>query len=59
MQAWGPIGGGLAGVILPVIGLPAMIALSATMVGAPGIIGYQVEPLRAAGPGGSPEQTPP
>ena len=48
MQSGTPIGGALGGVLLPLIGIPAMIALSACIVGAPGLIGVQVRELRAA-----------
>jgi hypothetical protein len=48
MQSGTPIGGALGGILLPLIGIPAMIALSACIVGAPGLIGVQVRELRAA-----------
>jgi MFS family permease len=48
MQSGTPIGGALGGVLLPLVGIPAMIALSACIVGAPGLIGVQVRELRAA-----------
>ncbi len=46
MQSGNPIGGVVAGALLPVIGLPLMIALSAVLVGGPGLIGYHVQSLR-------------
>ncbi len=46
MQSGRPIGGTLGGVLLPIVGLPAMIVLSALVVGAPGLAGYQVGELR-------------
>jgi MFS family permease len=48
MQSGTPIGGALGGILLPLIGIPAMIALSACIVGAPGLVGVQVRELRAA-----------
>ncbi|MGI8857313.1 MAG: MFS transporter [Thermomicrobiales bacterium] len=48
MQSGTPIGGALGGILLPLIGIPAMIALSACIVGAPGVIGVQVRALREA-----------
>jgi len=44
-----PIGGGLAGVLLPELGLTAVIAVSAGLVGLPGLLGYRVEELRLGG----------
>jgi MFS family permease len=49
MQGTNPIGGVVAGVLLPVLGIPAMIAFSAICVGTPGLIGYRVTALRTAG----------
>jgi MFS family permease len=49
MQSGNPIGGALAGVLLPALGLAAMIGLSAIVAGAPGLIGYRVRELRLAG----------
>jgi MFS family permease len=49
MQSGNPIGGALAGVLLPSLGLTAMIGLSAIVVGVPGLLGYRVEELRRAG----------
>jgi MFS family permease len=46
MQSGSPLGGTLAGVLLPVLGIPAMIGLSALVVGVPGLLGYQVRDLR-------------
>jgi MFS family permease len=48
MQSGTPIGGALGGILLPLIGIPAMLALAAGIVGAPGLIGTQVRELRAA-----------
>jgi MFS family permease len=48
MQSGTPIGGALGGLLLPLIGIPAMIVLSACIVGAPGLIGIQVRELREA-----------
>jgi MFS family permease len=49
MQGTTPIGGALAGALLPIVGIPAMIALTAFCAGAPGLIGARVATLRAAG----------
>ena len=49
MQSGNPIGGAIAGLLLPLLGCRAMIALSAIVVGVPGIIGYRVKELRLAG----------
>jgi MFS family permease len=49
MQSGNPIGGALAGLLLPTLGLTAMISLSALVVGLPGLIGYRVRELRLAG----------
>jgi hypothetical protein len=53
MQSGNPLGGAAAGALLAALGLPAMIALSALVVGVPGLRGYQVRTLRRAG--GPPE----
>jgi hypothetical protein len=53
MQSGNPIGGALAGILLPGLGLAAMIGLSAIVVGLPGLIGYRVKDLRRAGPRGA------
>src|SRR5262249_25942556 len=45
MQSGNPIGGAVAGILLPTLGLTAMIGLSAIVVGLPGLIGYRVEEL--------------
>ncbi len=49
MQGTAPLAGAAAGVLLPVVGIPAMIALSALLIGLPGPLGYQVRGLRQAG----------
>lgn len=49
MQSGGPLGGGIGGWLLPALGIPAMITLSAILIGVPGAIGYQVKELRMAG----------
>jgi MFS family permease len=49
MQSGNPIGGAIAGILLPALGLSAMIGLSAIVVGLPGLIGYRVRELRLAG----------
>ena len=49
MQSGSPLGGAMAGSLLPMIGLPAMIALSAVTIGLPGVAGYQISALRFGG----------
>jgi MFS family permease len=49
MQSGNPIGGAVAGLLLPLLGVGAMIGLSAIVVGVPGLIGYRVKELRLAG----------
>jgi hypothetical protein len=49
MQSTPPLGGAVAGLLLPLLGLPAMIALSGIMASLPGLAGYGVRELRAAG----------
>ncbi len=46
MQGTNPVGGILAGFLLPILGIPAMIGLSAVLIGVPGLFGYQVKDLR-------------
>lgn len=46
MQGTIPVGGILAGFLLPILGIPAMIGLSTVLIGIPGLIGYQVKDLR-------------
>jgi MFS family permease len=50
MQGTNPIGGAVAGALLPIIGIPAIIALSAVCAGTPGLIGSRVTALRIAAP---------
>ncbi|HXV42139.1 MAG TPA: hypothetical protein VEC96_03705 [Anaerolineae bacterium] len=47
MQRTNPLGGVMAGLLLPLVGLPALIALSASLIGVPGLLGYRVRALRA------------
>jgi MFS family permease len=49
MQSGNPIGGAIAGALFPVIGMTAMVGLTALVVGLPGLIGYQVRLLRTGG----------
>jgi predicted MFS family arabinose efflux permease len=49
MQSGNPIGGAIAGLLLPMLGMTAMIALSALVAGVPGLLGYRVGALRQAG----------
>lgn len=46
MQGGNPIGGALGGLLLPLLGVPAMVLLSALLVSVPGLIGYGVKALR-------------
>lgn len=55
MQGTNPLGGAAAGVLTPVLGIAAVIGLSALVVGLPGVAGYRVADLRLAGrPGDAP-----
>jgi MFS family permease len=54
MQSGNPLGGAIAGLLLPVLGMTAMIALSALVAGVPGMLGYRVVALRRAGSPGEP-----
>lgn len=49
MQSGGPLGSALGGILLPWLGIPAMIILSGIVAGVPGILGYPVADLRYAG----------
>jgi hypothetical protein len=49
MQSGNPIGGALAGGLATIAALPVLIAISAVVVGAPGLAGLQISPLRKAG----------
>jgi MFS family permease len=49
MQSAGPLASGGAGLLLPVLGIPAMIWLSAALVGVPGVLGAGVKQLRLQG----------
>jgi MFS family permease len=56
MQGGNPIGGALGGLLVPVFGIPAMIAFSVLLVGGPGLLGARVADLRGAGaPGRTPD----
>ncbi len=46
MQSANPLGGVAAGLLLPILGIPAMISLSMIIIGVPGLLGYRVEALR-------------
>src|SRR5215469_2951443 len=46
MQSAGPLASGGAGLLLPVLGIPVMIVLSAALVGVPGVFGAGVKQLR-------------
>jgi MFS family permease len=46
MQGANPIGGMMAGWLLPLLGMSAMIGLSALLIGAPGLVGHGVKELR-------------
>ncbi len=49
MQGATPLGGALAGFLLPLAGIPMMVIASAVLIGFPGVIGLQVAELRASG----------
>jgi MFS family permease len=49
MQGATPLGGALAGFLLPVIGMQMMIGLSSLLIGAPGLAGIRTDALRQAG----------
>ncbi|MGZ3581222.1 MAG: MFS transporter [Ktedonobacterales bacterium] len=46
MQGTGPLASALAGVLLPILGLMAMVGASVLLVGVPGLVGTQVKALR-------------
>ena len=48
MQSTNPLGGLLAGFLLPVVGMAWVITISAAAIGLPGVFGYRVEELRQA-----------
>jgi len=48
IQGFGPVGSALAGLLLPLVGMTAMIVISAAAIGLPGIGGLAVGPLRRA-----------
>jgi MFS family permease len=48
MQGGGPLGGGLAGILLPLVGVRVMLGLAGLVAGAPGAIGLYVRALRRA-----------
>lgn len=50
MQGTGPVGGAAGGFLLPWVSLPLMLALSAAVIGLPGLLGWTVRELREAGP---------
>jgi MFS family permease len=47
MQSGNPIGGALAGLLMPLLGIAAAVGCSALLVGLPGVLGYGVAPLRS------------
>jgi MFS family permease len=49
MQGSGPLASALAGVLLPVLGLGALISCSAAAIGIPGLVGYRIPELRQGG----------
>ncbi|GHO82201.1 MFS transporter [Dictyobacter formicarum] len=48
MQSTGPLASGGAGALLLVLGIPAMIGLSAVLVGLPGVFGSTIKQLRSS-----------
>jgi hypothetical protein len=57
MQGSQPIGGALGGFLLPVVGIGAMIAVSATMVSGASMVASRVRELRLAGAPPEPANT--
>jgi MFS family permease len=53
MQGATPLGGALAGFLLPVVGIPLMVGVSAVVIGAPGVVGMRSVELREADKRGS------
>jgi MFS family permease len=49
MQSGNPLGGALAAVIVPALGVTASVLISALLVGVPGVVGFRVRSLREAG----------
>lgn len=49
MQGATPLGGALAGFLLPVMGIQMMIGLASLVIGAPGFAGMQIKELMKAG----------
>jgi MFS family permease len=49
MQSGNPIGGAAGGLLLPLLGMPLMIGLSAIVISIPGMLGFGVRALRVAG----------
>ena len=49
MQGATPLGGALAGFLLPVLGIQVIVGLSSLVVGSPGLAGLQVKELVSAG----------
>jgi predicted MFS family arabinose efflux permease len=48
MQGATPLGGALAGFLLPVLGMPLMIALSSLVISGPGVAGMKIKELMKA-----------
>ncbi len=46
MQSANPVGGIIAGFLMPVVGIFAMIGLTVNLIGIPGLLGYRVKDLR-------------
>ena len=49
MQGATPLGGALAGFLLPVLGIQMVVGLSSLVIGAPGTAGLQISELKQAG----------
>jgi hypothetical protein len=49
MQSGNPIGGAAGGLLAPLLGLPALIGISALVIAIPGLLGTRVVALRTAG----------
>ena len=49
MQGATPLGGALAGFLLPVMGMQVMIGLSTLVISVPGLVGMRIAELKQAG----------
>ena len=49
MQGATPLGGALAGFLLPLWGIQMIVGLSSLIIGSPGLVGLQIKELASAG----------